>query len=578
MRNKLDFLPPQAVCLSGPMGLALKKSGDNRLKKINYTHLVDPFRLRNEDDGAWRCEFWGKIVRSVIFSWYGTGDAGLLEIIRATVADIISTQTADGCISSYPVEKQTGGWDIWGRKYVLLGLLRYYNFVEPDPKVKDASIRLLDHLMGQVGPGRKNIIECGQHGGLAASSILGAVVGVYRLSGEQRHLDYARWIVDSGGSEKHDIFDAARRMVPPQKIGNGKAYEMISCFQGLSELYLELPRPEYRTSILNFYAMVRDREIFITGIGGLKDADGEYWFDGKFKQALVDPEIGNLGETCVTATWIHFCERVLRLTGDSGVADELEMSFYNGILGAMTPDGTNWIHRNPTPLAAPSHKIAAVDQIHRCFAKAFDGHDCCLAQGPEALAMAPLLAVLRDGHGITVNACEDMTVRFTTPSGKPAEMNISGGYPRLGRVKIEIVTASPEVFTVSLRIPAWWSDRGRVRLNGGEVAVQPGTYARFEREWSGCIELDMDLSVRPVFSHGGERVAMCAGPVVLAQDSRLGPVNAEIASLEFADADAPDGMYLVKRNADGMRLCDYASAGNRFDESNPLCVWLRPTV
>ena len=139
-----------AVRLHGLLGKALQLSCNNRLKKIDYKQLVDPFRKRNENDGAWRCEFWGKIVRSAILTNFYLQDPVLAEQIEDTVKDIISTQTPDGCISSYPAELQLSRWDIWGRKYVLLGLLRYYDFVKQDENVKNCCIKMLDYLMQQI--------------------------------------------------------------------------------------------------------------------------------------------------------------------------------------------------------------------------------------------------------------------------------------------------------------------------------------------------------------------------------------------------------------------------------------------
>ena len=49
--------------LQGALGEALMRTVNERLKKVDYDQLVEPFKLRNEADGAWRCEFWGKIVR-----------------------------------------------------------------------------------------------------------------------------------------------------------------------------------------------------------------------------------------------------------------------------------------------------------------------------------------------------------------------------------------------------------------------------------------------------------------------------------------------------------------------------------
>ena len=115
------------VLLQGALGRGLLLSCSGRLKTVDYAFMVEPFRLRNEDDNAWRCEFWGKVVRSAILTNFHLQDQELAGLIRQTVSDIMATQSSDGCISSYPAEKQTGGWDIWGRKYVLLQNYQYPN-------------------------------------------------------------------------------------------------------------------------------------------------------------------------------------------------------------------------------------------------------------------------------------------------------------------------------------------------------------------------------------------------------------------------------------------------------------------
>ena len=149
---------------------------------------------------------------------------------QANSQDICDTQTEEGCISSYPSEKQTTDWDVWGRKYVILGLARYCNTVGYDADVVKVIVDCLDHLMTQVGPSGKKMIESGHHTGMAPSSILGAVIKVYWLTGEKRFLDYAEWIVAEGGSP---VFQCVLDGVDPYKIGNGKAYEMTSCVEGM---------------------------------------------------------------------------------------------------------------------------------------------------------------------------------------------------------------------------------------------------------------------------------------------------------------------------------------------------------
>lgn len=98
MKMQYRPLPQGQLHLSGELGKMLDRIVANRLLKVDYAHLVEPFRKRYENDGLWRCEFWGKIVRSAILAWRATGNAELLAKIESTVQDILSTQTADGCI------------------------------------------------------------------------------------------------------------------------------------------------------------------------------------------------------------------------------------------------------------------------------------------------------------------------------------------------------------------------------------------------------------------------------------------------------------------------------------------------
>lgn len=573
MEHKFSMLEAQAIRLKGPMGDALDKTIRNRLKKVDYPHLVSVFRLRKESDFLWRSEFWGKIVRSAIYAWRATGDKELLKIIKDTVSDILTTQTPDGCISSYPVELQLQGWDIWGRKYVLLGLTRYYNEIDADERVAKACAGIVDHLMTQIPIGGKPITGYGEHGGLAATSILGAIVKTYRITKDPRHLEYARWIASCGGSQKHNIFQAALKGLPPAEIGNGKAYELMSCFEGLAELYTVDRKPEYLQIVERFWELVRDNEIFITGVGGLKDAGGEYFFYGAMRQTHDDS--GKLGETCVTTTWVRFCTAILMLTGRTDVADELERVLYNGVLGEMSPDGARWMHANPTPLAGACQKRAADDQINGF------GEDCCLAQGPEAVASAPLTALLRNNTGFMVNCYEDLEAHLRLPSGEKGELKISGGYPRNGKVHLGLALEKPETFSISLRIPAWWSRQSELYVNGEKQTVEAGKYFCLNRCWNpgDRIELKFDLSLRMVDSPDLSRIAFMSGPLVLAQDSRLSPVNVpvptDLHSKDVPVSQIPLNVYVAKELSDGSRLCDYASAGNLFACDNPLSVWLK---
>ncbi len=571
VKDQLQILPPGGVSLRGRLGKALGKSISHRLKKVNYDHLVAPFRDRNERDGRWRCEFWGKIVRSAIRSWHAVPDPELEQLIRKTVHDLCTTQTPDGCISSYPAELQTKDWDIWGRKYALLGLCRYYREIERSEEVRHAVARCLDHLMTQVGPEAQRIVDCGHHTGLAASSLLGAVVAAARVTGEKRFLDYAKWIAAQGGSTEGDIFTLARRGTAPAELGNGKAYEMTSCFEGLLELYRETGDPEQLDAVMKYFRAVRDRELFITGAGGLKDMWGEFWYEGRRNQTRSDA--GSLGETCVTTTCIRFFGQILRLTGELSAADEMERALYNGILGAMVPDGSWWLHANPTPLAGSSFKKRAGDQIPGY------GEDCCVAQGPEALATAACYAVMRTEEGPAVLFYEACEAKIPLADGSEAALSITGNYPDGATAAITVSLSAPRRFRLKLRVPAW-STRTRIRVAGEEIPARPGTFAEIDRLWrtGDRVELEFDLRFRAVPApDGGALLAAMRGPVLFARDSRLGELDTPVSPEEIENAQeipAEPEFARLCRLPDGSKLCDYASAGNRFTPENTLRVWL----
>lgn len=57
-----------------------------------------------------------------------TGDPRLAANIEASAKNLLSAQQPDGYLGSYcPERRYGGGWDVWGTKYTLLGLLYHYD-------------------------------------------------------------------------------------------------------------------------------------------------------------------------------------------------------------------------------------------------------------------------------------------------------------------------------------------------------------------------------------------------------------------------------------------------------------------
>ncbi len=208
-------------------------------------------------------------------------DAAVAPIVDRAVNDLLATQTSDGYIGTYRHAAGLAGWDVWGRKYVLLGLLAYYDLTG-DRRVLDAACRQADYTLGQIGPGKADIVKLGAWNGMAASSILEPIVLLYRRTGEKRYLDFAEYIVaqwqEPGGP---DLVRKAIAGVPVFKMfpgperhvksygdfGHSKAYEMMSCYEGLLELYRATGEPRYREAVEKVFQNIDKTEITVLGSG-----------------------------------------------------------------------------------------------------------------------------------------------------------------------------------------------------------------------------------------------------------------------------------------------------------------------
>ena len=584
--DALEFLPPGNVKFSGWIGEHIEVCKRGRIMAQSVPDLVRPFAVREEDQ-LWRCEFWGKWFTSAALAYRYEADPALWTVLQGAVEDLIATQTPDGSITTYKPSAELANWDVWGRKYTLLGLLAWHDLTG-DPKALEAARRHADRILQQVGPGNADIATLGWWNGMAASSILEPMVLLYRQTGELRYLQFARYIVQSWENPKGpDLVRKALNGVsvfkmfpgpdPTQKGymsgGSSKAYEMMSCFEGLVELHRVTGEAQYLEAAKKAFADIRDTEITIIGSG----SSWERWCNGHTRQAEPVPE---WMETCVTVTWIKLAGQLLRLTGDPLYADEIERSAYNPLLAAQKDDGTWWCHYSPLE----GRRQPAPEQCNMHM-------NCCVANGPRGLMLLPVLAVMNGGNGPIINFYEPGAATVPLHSGNTVQLEIKSDYPRAGVVDVVVRPASAENFTLSLRIPAW-SRATKVELNGKTVTdIKPGDYARLTRTWKpgDRVRLALDFTVSCEKDPGGSgRVAITRGPVVFSLDKRItkpasgsGVVEADTRGVVKAVAAKPVGVRMaldVPFDAGGkrvmLRFCDYASAGHTWGEDSTLRVWL----
>ena len=562
--------PLSSVRLGGYLGRKLELCIRNRIFAQDPERLVEPFRHRQEKS-CWQTEFWGKWFTSAAAACEYTNSPEWRDRLQESTRELVATQTPDGYIGNYAPGSRLDGWDVWGRKYTLLGLLAE-NHLNADWMALEGARRLANGLMRQVGPLATDIVTLGLYRGMAASSVLEPVVQLYRRTGDQRYLAFGEYIVRQWASPRGpQLVGEALAGVPAGKRfpavpenrwwtwENGeKAYEMMSCYAGLVELHRATGWAPARDAAVLTFKSIRDSEINVAGSG----SSMECWYGGKPLQAEVRPRSM---ETCVGVSWMQLCASLLRLTGDPLYADEIEKTAYNALLGAMTPDGSSFAQYSAL------EGVRALGENHCGM-----GLNCCIANGPRGMMLLPAIAVMQGADGPVVNLYSEGD--WNLGSGL---LLIRTDYPRSGAVEIDVRPREPEAFTLWLRIPAW-SEKTEIAVNGASIGeVQAGSWAAVRRTWRRGdrvnVNFDMRARIHRLSDGAGRYAAITRGPVVLAQDARLGMVGGpplpEGGSVPLHDIAPPAGIEMAF-SAGGIALCDYASAGGTWDDRSRYRTWM----
>ncbi len=523
--NPLNPLNHSSFRISGAMGKYLDTVLQARINSTLAAEEIYPEAIRafeermddriKPDEGFWRGEFWGKWTLSALAAYRYTLDPILKKRIRAGVDQVLATQDENGYIGTYhdsSFVKHRGKmcWNVWSRKYTLWGLAEAFELFQ-DQRILKAASRMLDHLIQEVGPDAVPIIETGKLHGQPSTSILFPVLILYRLTSEQRYLQYAEYIVEQWSQHPEGPPDIFRKGLEGKPIHTWfpntkpwvKAYEFVSAVEGLLEFHKLTGNPDYLTAVRNIHADILKNERLI--IGGISDND-------RMNRAPLKSE--TITEVCDAVYWQRLNLELLKRTGEQTYADEVERTLYNALLGAMKRDGSWGLRR----LALAGEHWPAPQHC------GLTHHHCCVANLPRGLLQAVENALMTDREGLILNFYLPGKAQFETPLTGSLQMQITTDYPVSGEIRIAMIESSDKPFTLKLRIPPW-SLETRVEVNGELIPARPGTYLSIHRHWKSGdeINLSLDLRTRVVrFPDPSQKlIAFERGPLVLARDQRL---------------------------------------------------------
>lgn len=562
--------------------------------------FVNQFRCKTDNDWRWRGEYWGKAMRGAAMLYKATKNPAIYQAMKETIEDLLSTQEENGRISTYPVGMEFQGWDMWARKYIILGNLYFYEVCE-DEAFKEtllaALIKHADYIVTHVGDGEGQtpILKTSDAWGTMNScSNLEPFVKLYKITQKPEYLAFAEYIVSTGLCDGANLIELALKGVPPYKYAHPKAYEMMSCFQGLLELYTVTGNPTHLEAVVKFADLVYNHEITVIGTAGY---EGEMFSNSAPGQTEYSEK--EVLETCVTVVWMNLCFRLLELTGDAKYADWLECASLNAMNGSvnnknqLSVRSENWDPRYVDVTLPPEQwpKYQGKRQVlpfdsYSPLVNARRGqliagfnimedeknYGCCACIGVAGIAMEELFAVMKTENGYAINLYENVTLED------------NGCRLTLSRDKstfaVKISVESDKELVLSLRIPTW-TDGYQVTLDGNAVAVEEKDGYCAVNVQNGVVEVFFNAHVKMLKFNG--KIAFKKGPYVLARDQKTGEdiakplaLGEKIAVKAFENtAFDCDYAYKLLTEEGDVSLCDYAHVGKEYDtEDCNISVWL----
>jgi uncharacterized protein len=481
--------------------------------------LNDPFLL----DGfthppgkhPWQGEHVGKWLHAASLACGATHEPKLDKAIREVTATLIASQEKNGYIGTYAPKdryysKVKSGdpttWDTWTQRYAIYGLL-CSAVLHPNPAAVKAGEQMADLLMKTVGPPSGDLTRFGTRHGLSAAVLLESIVMLYQATGEPRYLEFAQHIVRN--IEQNPDLRITAAMKAGEDVtasGDGKAYQLMAVLLGYVELYRCTGEKEYLDTAVK--AWERIRKDHINAAGG----PWSYQVKNTTNQECFAPaeyfHPTNCVETCSTTTWIQFCLSLFELTGEARYANAAEVSIFNQLIGAQSPDGKDWAY----------HSMLNMPD------RGYDNEiTCCASSGPRALEVYSrhLMCVAKDR--LVVNSYAAGVVQMENAKGLPVRVVVEGKYPLASDCAMEFEMKVPATFAVDFRLPEGVTSM-EITVNGARQKSEKTAagFFRVRREWKPRerIAIKFDFALRAHFQTASDNVRWVGftwGPLALAQ-------------------------------------------------------------
>jgi len=410
-----------------------------------------------------------------------------------------------------------------------------------------------------------------------------ALARLYVLTGEQKYLDEAKFLLDYRGKTKtKNVYSQSDKPAIELTEAWGHAVRAGYMYAGMADVAALTGDQSYLKAIDAIYNNIVSKKYYITGGVGARH-DGE-----AFGADYELPNLTSYNETCAAISMVYLFHRMFLLHGDAKYIDCMERTLYNGVISGMSVDGGRFFY--PNPLASDGkYAFNADNTVER---QPWFGCACCPSNLCRFIPSFPGYMYAVKNSKLYVNLFAGNTATMQV-GGKDVTLEQQTNYPWDGAVSIKVLKNQAKAFDMAIRIPGWLStpvpsDLYRfddqqpqsscvVTVNGQQVegTMEQG-YLVINRLWKkgDVVEIQMDMPVRTVkadqhVTADRGRIAVERGPLVYCAE---GADNASFSVFNFLMPRQPQ-FTTAERTINGARAVTFTvtalQVGGQTLDTNP---------
>lgn len=334
------------------------------------------------------------------------------------------------------------------------------------------------------------------------------LVRLYRVTGDKRWLDLAKFFLDVRGPGGEE-YNQAHKKVVDQTEAVGHSVRACYMYSAMADVAALTNDTAYINAITAIWEDIVYRKMYVTG--GIGASGGNEGFAGPWQL----PNMNAYCETCASIANVFWNHRMFLHKGESKYFDVLERTLYNALLSGVSLSGDHFFYPNP---------LESYGQHSR---QEWFGCACCPSNICRFIPSVPGYVYARSGNAIYVNmyVANKATVAL---AGQEVEIVQETNYPWEGEVKIRIDPSAESRFKLMLRIPGWAmndpvagdlysfaddsKEKAEIRVNGWlKLAPSRNGYVTIDRKWKAGDLVEISLPMPARFVKANEKVEADTG-------------------------------------------------------------------